>query len=415
MKRRIFVSDIHMGDTRGIDPGGGKYPYCWFYPQSPPSLEGDRPAMLASFLTQYCTDQQVIVVGDLFDEWVCPSQFQPTDPAHPMPPAYQQFMNIAAASQNAAVVQALRDLASNGRLTYVPGNHDMLSTAGIMSTIFPGIRYKGNDHGFGVYSEDGIWAEHGHAYGLFNAPSPVVGRGGLGETILPMGFFITRITSDHALNTGTQLSIFDVLTDWIKQIRAGAPDVEDRAAIVDAHHKVHGVVDSIITKLFHDLVKHHTVDQAGAVMAGFEGVPGVVPWADVEKQYADIWSSWNKVHGDDVNPLEAAFCDANVLDHAVSSIAFNHGEARVIILGHSHKREMQYHSSSSDLPGPYDPGPDYIYANCGAWDNGTSECTFVETEVDDDKQLVSLKRWIRRPDGSYVDEDVQPGLWVRFR
>ena len=64
--KRIFISDIHMGDERSInDPNH----YGWFKNNIP-------------VLTQFLDDQlnapdvkEVIILGDLFDTWVIPVDY----------------------------------------------------------------------------------------------------------------------------------------------------------------------------------------------------------------------------------------------------------------------------------------------------------------------------------------------------
>ena len=56
-----------------------------------------------------------------------------------MPPTGQQFRNIAFAQHNAGVTAALQTLASERRLKYLPGNHDMLADKSTMADIFPGM------------------------------------------------------------------------------------------------------------------------------------------------------------------------------------------------------------------------------------------------------------------------------------
>ncbi len=66
--KKVFVSDIHMGDAKSQ---AGVHPYGWFRSNIP---------NLASFLTAQLNDSQVaevVVLGDLFDEWVIPTDQDP--------------------------------------------------------------------------------------------------------------------------------------------------------------------------------------------------------------------------------------------------------------------------------------------------------------------------------------------------
>ena len=162
-KKRIFVSDIHMGDARSINPPHGLKPYSWLLP--------DRAKMFGDFLGLQLKDpdvKEVIILGDLFDDWVCPAQLDPM----PATPGVSKFHEIAQASQNVEAINNLKAIADNEQkdLIYVPGNHDMLITNEIITNIIPGIKYMGTGEGQGVYTADGISGEHGNMYTLLTHP-----------------------------------------------------------------------------------------------------------------------------------------------------------------------------------------------------------------------------------------------------
>ncbi len=104
--KKIFISDIHLGDTRSF---ANTHPYGWFR---------NNILHLADFLTEMRNDPEVaevVILGDLFDEWVIPADADP-------------LTSCAAICDNPAnlpVIGALQQLANNKKLTYVPGNHDM--------------------------------------------------------------------------------------------------------------------------------------------------------------------------------------------------------------------------------------------------------------------------------------------------
>ncbi len=108
--KKIFISDIHMGDARSF---AGPHPYGWCRSNIP---------HLADFLTEQLNAPdvaEVVILGDLFDLWVIPSDEDPLN----------SFQAICDNPANSRVMDALRQLAQRGILTYVPGNHDMtLST-----------------------------------------------------------------------------------------------------------------------------------------------------------------------------------------------------------------------------------------------------------------------------------------------
>jgi len=405
--KRIFISDIHIGDGRSVSPGRNFHPYCWFY--------DDRPDMLVEFLKQYCIDDEsvaeVVIVGDLFDEWVCPTQFDPTDRDH----QEQQFKNVANASQNQLVTAWLRELARQQRLIYLRGNHDMLANKPIMEEIFPGLKHQGrddghDDDGHDVYrTDDGIWAEHGHWYGLFNAPLPPrSGMGRFGASVLPLGFFISRVAAQNGLKTGKSINGSGVFADWIGHIHRNVPDSKDPTKAMN--ESTLSAIDDALMGLFDTLVKDSASDQYGALLNGLDNIPGLVTWQEVKDRYRGIFSQWSTYRPHDVNPYDALWSDAGSLDRAVNSI-FHNEKTKIVICGHTHKCDF---SSTLDLFEPAElipSGTKNIYANTGAWTNDTSRCTFVETELNRDtgSHSVRLREWTRQlADGQYTARDVRP-------
>ncbi|MDD5007812.1 MAG: metallophosphoesterase [Syntrophorhabdaceae bacterium] len=411
--KRIFISDIHMGDKRSANQVPEFQNYCWFYhPDSSPDT--DRPEILRRFLEEYCFSDtsvtEVVIVGDFFDEWVCPAQFDPTEPPYPAPlPKGEQYRKIAVATQNLPVIETLRKLASQDRLVYVPGNHDMFADKSVVNEIFPGIRYPDSKDGHYVYRADGIWAEHGHWYGMFNAPHPAGSGSGFAGSHLPLGYFITRINAEEALRTGSMLSLPQVFKEWIEHVFSEVPEAKDPEA------KVGGLVDTVLMNLFNTLVSNHAYGQEGAVMNGFDGIPGKIMWEEIKTRYSNIYDAWPDNHPDNVGPLNAILSDAGNLDQATRLVTLRREDVKIVVCGHTHDYRLASYSNSPYPPDEIPPEDNRIYANSGAWTNDTQRCTFVETELrsDDGKHLVYLKEWLRDPStGQYKARDVQPDEWV---
>ena len=412
MVKRVFISDIHMGDRRSISPGPNFHNYCWFHPDASP--DSDRPAMLTRFLKEYCivdsSVAEVVIVGDLFDEWVCPAGFDPAEPPHPTPPPHgEQCRRIAAAPQNQGVVKALKALASAHRLVYVPGNHDMFADRGVIEEIFPGIHYPEPVGGHCIYRADGIWAEHGHWYGMFNAPIPPGAHLGFPGCPLPLGHFITRILTQESLITGETVGMGQVFKEWIAHILDKVPDAAKPEA------QVGGLVDAILMDLLRTLVEEHAHGTKGAVMNGFAGIPGLVKWQEIIDRFPNVYDSWPDLHPGNLGRLDALEADADRLDQAAQLITLEHDQARIVICGHTHRADFVTMDHSGYPPDEVPPEDKRIYANTGGWTNDTDMCTFVETELhpEDHKHLVCLRKWFRDPStGRYNAENVVPDGWV---
>ena len=66
--KRIFISDIHMSDQKSMS---GINPYCWFR---------KNIDTLAKFLDEQLAApdvKEVVILGDLFDQWVIPVNASP--------------------------------------------------------------------------------------------------------------------------------------------------------------------------------------------------------------------------------------------------------------------------------------------------------------------------------------------------
>ena len=101
--RIAFISDLHMN----VDAN-----YSWLV---------DHANDLAQFINEVNARDDVaelVILGDLLDDWVSPVKDSP-----------QVFADILSASNNAGIVAALKAVCSNSniKVTYVTGNHDMLS------------------------------------------------------------------------------------------------------------------------------------------------------------------------------------------------------------------------------------------------------------------------------------------------
>jgi UDP-2,3-diacylglucosamine pyrophosphatase LpxH len=106
---RVFLSDIHMGDEQSQE---GKHPYGW--------LRADRADLLARLLSGARRNSgviEVVLVGDLFDEWAVPYTVDPV----PKPNNdLSQYRRIADAPVIAPVMRELRAIAQSTNISAWP-------------------------------------------------------------------------------------------------------------------------------------------------------------------------------------------------------------------------------------------------------------------------------------------------------
>ena len=180
------ISDIHMGDGRSISEG-----YGWLIQNQDAvreflALAGQSPDL-----------KELVIAGDLFDEWVSPMITTPLGGG-----TEAEFV-ASIARANPGIVSAMNDLVQGGqvRVTYVPGNHDMLVQRAEVEAVFPGILQArdASSKGLGAYSppeHPEMVFEHGHRWDFFNAPDPISNQDITGGgSILPPGFFVSKIAA----------------------------------------------------------------------------------------------------------------------------------------------------------------------------------------------------------------------------
>lgn len=178
----VVISDIHMGaDLAYAELNQNRKPLVNFLNQ----------------IRESPTVGELVIAGDLLDEWFVPA----TTDTYAGKGQADFVKRIASANQE--VIDGFNRIIKDGRVrvTYVPGNHDLLITAANVDSILPGIRQARDDvQGLGTYFPEGrpdIAIEHGHRYNFFCAPDPISNSAVAPGSILPPGYFFTRIATLH--------------------------------------------------------------------------------------------------------------------------------------------------------------------------------------------------------------------------
>ncbi len=143
--------------------------------------------------------KELVIAGDLVDEWFVPATVDTYQGKN-----QSDFLQRVVMA-NRSVFDALNNIIQEGkiRVTYVPGNHDLTITPENIELILPGI-YQARDEelGLGTYVPTDcpmIAVEHGHRYNFFCAPDPLSNQDIAIGTILPPGYFFTRIAALHVI------------------------------------------------------------------------------------------------------------------------------------------------------------------------------------------------------------------------
>jgi UDP-2,3-diacylglucosamine pyrophosphatase LpxH len=347
--KRVFVSDVHMSPGWSLGKDGC---YDWF-----DKKEADAFARFLATQTADETVQEVILLGDLMDDWVYPIESQP--------PRYEKIAN---ALHIVSIMENLRELARKKKVTYVMGNHDM--TLGeprfdsFRQAAFDGITFVGS-----YDTDDGIRAEHGHQYTMYNAVDP--------KHEVPLGHYISRL----AATVSERKNHFYISADIENRFPStGNYNLSAAGLIRDP------LVNAPLTYL---------ADEIGSVddNTGITTVNGgIITLGEVRQQYAKVGIDWVESHGL-LGGIRSAWREAVGLDGVAYEKALKLGK-KVIIFGHTHKKENTYLMP----PGPVvAPGPAAnafaVYANCGAWCQGIAPTYVVDECEDQGKHTVTLKHW----------------------
>ncbi|MDR1774149.1 MAG: metallophosphoesterase [Clostridioides sp.] len=175
----IVISDTHLG----IDDS-----FSWI------SKNRERLVSFLNDVPKIPNVKEFVINGDLFDEWILPAQY-------PIYTDSNEFFRLVA-KNNQEVVDSINKIIQTGKIkvTYIPGNHDMLFNKETVDEIFPGINQARDVLGLGKYRtgyNNNIIIEHGHRYDIINAPNQVSNKFITGNypSILPQGYLITRIAT----------------------------------------------------------------------------------------------------------------------------------------------------------------------------------------------------------------------------
>lgn len=341
-KKRIYISDVHMNAGRGIKPEPGKHPYEW--------LDEAGANRLAEFLKDINNPaevKEIILLGDLMDNWVYP--------VHEIPPTFQEIID---AGINKNIVRELKKLSQNKDLSilYFPGNHDMGLTKEDIDRNFPGMIFGGKAMHDSAYRTGRLHAEHGSAYAMFNAPDAFNSPG----SRLPLGYFISRIVATREYETGISDRHSWTYADDILEI-LGPQKLA--ASIFEAVLEEAGLPED--TKIN---------------MPPKGGKPITISASEVKEKYSSLYDQWQNHYGPGV-AYKAIMAEIGYLGDIADNLCKKSGTT-VVILGHSHDWELDKDSWFV---------ADRIYANCGTWCDDKSPCTYVETEKDKDNKMHTVR------------------------
>ena len=400
-KMVVCISDIHMGQDD-------------YYAE----IKQNRKPLI-DFLDKLNASPNVsemVIAGDLIDEWIIPAS---------KPAEGDDFENCNCFSEkvkrnNEGVFDALNKICANDNIisTYVPGNHDLLMDEKQISAVLPGINQardtKDNSTilGLGAYSPKDFpnaVIEHGHRYNFFCAPCLTSQTDPNEKSILPPGYFLTRIA--------TEAFCYPALIHKHKlpktKMQYGSEDIFMRSQY-----------SAMCLSNLKMLPVRHTSSEK-FIKADIDGLTGeysiedVMPHLEkdklVSKLYKKISNKSNWIERQKANNVNVqistneAIVMSNSADETdsmsnIQYFSYEGSEKNIVVFGHSHVPRI--------LTYPTTQGTTGIYANTGTWidtNNLGATMTFValiaNNHIDSAPAFVNLYQY--RPDGEIVLLDSQ--------
>lgn len=346
----VVLSDLHLGADLA---------YAEFN-KNTPSLE-----KLLKQIKDSPNVKELVIAGDLLDEWYVPA------PVNTYAGKDQRDFVQRIATTNKGVIDGFNDIIKSGKiqLTYVPGNHDLTITADNVDLILPGIHQaRDKEQGLGTYSPAEfpiIAIEHGHRYNFFCAPDPISNQDIAPGTIMPPGYFFTRIAALHMIEKATQPG---------EAMQVVTPNVSGdySQSLLFGYWK-------LWEWAMNNLPIKENLDEKVIVtnVDGFTGkysVNDLVPYQQISggkldlKLYKGIQDTWNKrqiLNEVPVNiPVAQAIERASVAEETDNQAKAQYfmnpkSDKRIVVFGHTHEAKI--------IPSLNYQGQKSIYANSGTW------------------------------------------------
>jgi UDP-2,3-diacylglucosamine pyrophosphatase LpxH len=357
----VIISDLHIGVNDSFS-----------------QISRNRPA-LVDFLNRIRNSpnvKELVINGDFLDEWCLPMDY--------VMPSSESALVDAIAANNKTVIDACNSIirAGNIKVTFAPGNHDMLVTRADMQRIFPGINQApDNIQGLGTYvtgADSEIAIEHGHRYNFFCSPDPISGPNiTLSDTsVLPPAYFMNRIgTSSKVEGHPTSSNVLPAITANVKDESQFGYYLYARAwAIVLSQYPV--------KEAFSDKVLKTNIDGFTEDYAIYDFIPRFDPYSgkldvNLYKGVQDNWAKRQELDGVPVKiPLQDAILKAadDAFSDSQAKIQYfdRDSSKRIVVFGHTHVARLDPYTNLA--------GRKTIYANSGTWiDNaqGAPSMTFI--------------------------------------
>lgn len=354
----IVISDIHLGADDSYS-----------------ETVKNRPA-LVSFLRETRTRSDVaelVIAGDLFDEWFTPSDRDTYDGGTQI-----DFMRRIE-NNNKEIIDAFNEIIGDGKIkvVYVPGNHDLLVDSDSVQAVFPGIAEARDVRGLGTYVPELLpetAIEHGHRYNLFCAPDPLSNAETAPNSILPPGYFFTRMATTSVVQgkprTGSRPE--------------PAPEPEEKSPLFLYRKVWEALFDELPTADDYDKPTIRTNIDGFTETYSLKDLVPELSGSEFKKPklFADMLETWRERSEANLVPVEipieraligAASSDETDEQANIQYFLNPKSDKRIVVFGHTHAERLNAYTTHD--------GKKALYVNSGTWidrnPDGETQ-TFVE-------------------------------------
>lgn len=354
MSKKIFISDVHISEGRSL---GNDNSYDW--------LSKHARTQLSTFFYNLAIDEtieEVVLVGDVFDTWVMP--------INEIPSTFAEILNAGA---NETIMEMLSRLSKEKSVIYIPGNHDMTAWNEDNQTLIQAKVGSDNFIFAREYHKDGLYAEHGHNHGIFNAEKVIP------DHQLPLGYYISRFAATLAAQDQHRFNIPEACKALGTIIRSGAsgPDV------------VVGVVDYLVNRL--KPVSGVKVNDEYPILLESGGQITV---GEVKERYRDMFSYWEDRTSESWGVAVNAELNTGLLNPEKCRETINVKHCRAVLFGHSHRKDNSYVYNENE--GPVDGIPLGVSLNTGTWCDNRSKKEFTYIKVDMATNSIKMGDWRKK-------------------
>lgn len=316
--------------------------------------------------------KELVIVGDLIDEWFVPMNIDTFNGK-----TQRDFVKRVALN-NKPVITAFNSIIKDGKIkvTYVPGNHDLLITSEDVQSIMPGISEARDVKGLGAYTPADfleLVIEHGHRYNFYCAPDFSNRSITQTDSILPPGYFFTRMATSSVIQGRPK-----------RDIPLPSVSKNELGEVQYLYFLYWNVWKGLITSLpVKEELDEKVINTGIDGFTDFYAISDILPYQDPENDYIDvnlhkgIIEAWDERQNNNLVPvkiptaesvLKGAF--ASHLDDQSAVQYFNNpgSDKRIVVFGHSHEARV--------ITTFNEKGEKNIYINSGTWID-KNKCTMT--------------------------------------